>query len=577
MTATAIRHRSGILESCWGDPTAALAANEEDENCIITVVPDRRNLVLVGEVLSTPSGHAFGTAVAACFSQAMRLEARLSRAQRDFRDLIESSPDPLAILGGGLVLYANPAWCDTIAAEDRTQVPNTPVLAWVLPADRDLAAKHLRSATTAHVEVRVANVPSRWVELAAPRAVRFDGARAELLVARDVTDRRAMQEGLLVSDRMATIGLLAAGVAHEINNPLTAIVANVEVATREVALQLADANSDPWLHELRSELDDTRLAADQVRSIVRDLRVFSRSHEEAPVPVDIRRVLESSIKMATRAVKHSAVVERDYEDVPMVAATPSRLGQVFLNILVNAAQAFTEPANSRNRITVQIKQEVFFVAVSVTDNGPGIATEVLPRLFQPFVTTKPQGEGTGLGLSICQRLISALDGRIEVESSLGQGTTFRVLLPALLGDELEAATPTEEIRIRNQARSRVLVIDDEPLIGRAVGRMLSGDDVVSVQDGRLALTQLQTDTEWDLILLDLMMPGLTGMDVYNAIRNTQPNLLQLVVLMSGGTFTPESREFVDRVKNRRIEKPFDRGVLRQLLDGGDGRPHLPQS
>ncbi len=252
-------------------------------------------------------------------------------------------------------------------------------------------------------------------------------------VALDITDRKKMEEKLIQAERLASMGTLAAGVAHEINNPLTYVMANIGfVSERLPKLPIRDLSPElaAQLDELATALAEAQEGAIRVRQIVRDLRILARGDEEHYGPVDVRGVIESSISMVLNQILMKAELVRNLGDVPMVEASESRLGQVFLNLLVNAAQAINSGNVGGNKIGVSTCTDSAGRAViTVSDTGAGIPADVMSRIFDPFFTTKPLGSGTGLGLFICHGIVKALGGEITAESTLGCGTTFRIALP----------------------------------------------------------------------------------------------------------------------------------------------------
>jgi PAS domain S-box-containing protein len=395
-----------------------------------------------------------------------------------------------------------------------------------------------------------------------------------VIVARDMTEKKRTEMQLMVSDRMASVGTLAAGVAHEINNPLAAVLGNLDLALGEAEI-LSEKPEVGQINELREELQDARDCAERIRLIVRDLKLFSRAEEpDRKQPVDVERVLESTLRMAWNEIRHRARLVKEYGSIPLVTANESRLGQVFLNLVVNAAQAIPEGNAEANEIRIVTAVDAAGrVQVDVRDTGPGIPPEVLSRLFTPFFTTKPAGSGTGLGLSICQRLVKAMGGEIHVESVLGQGTLFRVLLPPAASDEIEQPSGALAPEPRVVRRGRILVVDDEPSVGQVLGRCLAKEhDVSVVERARDALALLlDTQTHFDVILCDLMMPEMTGMDLYQELeRCGAAALASRIIFLSGGAFTQRAREFLDHVPNLRIEKPF---VSRELLGLVNERIH----
>jgi signal transduction histidine kinase len=384
---------------------------------------------------------------------------------------------------------------------------------------------------------------------------------------RDVTlraERKKLQDQLLISDRMASMGTLAAGVAHEINNPLACVMANLELAQRALASRAEDPGTGE-LADVREELRDAREAVDRIRNIVRDLKVFSRSPDDERGPVDLRRVLESTVRMAWNELRYRARVVESYGDTPPVQANEARLGQVFLNLIVNAAQAMPEGHVEEHtlRITTGVDGDGR-VAIEIADTGAGMPPEVMARLFTPFFTTKPVGVGTGLGLSICQRIVTGLGGTIDVKSEVGRGTSFRIVLPAAHGEVEEPPPPAVVAPVGR--RGRVLVVDDEPMILRAVHRILSVDhDVLIVDHAAEALDRINAGERFDVILCDLMMPRITGMELHARIFAADPAQADRMVFLTGGAFTAEARGFLDAVVNLRIEKPFDPARLRELV------------
>jgi signal transduction histidine kinase len=250
-------------------------------------------------------------------------------------------------------------------------------------------------------------------------------------------EQRRMREQLMISERLAAVGTLAAGIAHEINNPLSAIVGNVALLADDIArvLEPPDQGNEPpssaldLARRIREPLADTQEAVERVRLIARDLRVFSRSDDDLRAPVDVRTVLDSAARMAAHEIRGRARMSRRYADVPPVDANEGRLGQVFLNLLVNAGQAIPKGNPDGNTIAISAGAEDERVFVEIADTGTGIPTDVLPRIFDLFYTTKPVGVGTGLGLAICHRIVTGLKGEITVDSTVGRGTTFRVSLP----------------------------------------------------------------------------------------------------------------------------------------------------
>jgi PAS domain S-box-containing protein len=502
-----------------------------------------------------------------------QLRAELSerhRQEREVTEIIEAAPYGIAIRRERRWIYVNPALANFLGYGPGELTGCDP-LTLLHPEDRARAAERIKRSEANEEPLRSQEFrflrrdgEIALLEVAPVRPVQFDGAPARLVVARDVTESKKMRARLLLADRMASIGTLAAGVAHEINNPLSYVVANVEYASqgiREIGRdrpELAAAAS-----ELGEALADARQGADRVRQIVRDLKTFSRADEVSNGPVEVRRVLESTINMAWNEIRHRARLVKDYAEIPAVSANEGRLCQVFLNLLINAAQAISEGDIDRNEIRLKTYTDAAGrAAIEVRDTGLGISPEHLSRLFDPFFTTKPVGVGTGLGLSICHGIVTELGGEIEVESRLGAGSCFRVLLPPA---PRYAAAPAPD-PAAPAARGRLLVIDDEPLVGISVRRLLAQLYEVEVAtDAPAALELLLGGAEFDVILCDLMMPEMGGADLYEALERRAPEHLSKIVFLTGGAFTPRAAAFLERVDAPKLEKPFDRDALAAIL------------
>ncbi len=394
-----------------------------------------------------------------------------------------------------------------------------------------------------------------------------------LSIIRDLTERQALQARLVHADRMAAVGTIAAGVAHEINNPLAYALTNLEVLHRSLHKIRRRIDEHPELSDVLAELesatqmlDTAREGADRVRAIVRDLKTFSRVDDLQHGPLDVRIVLDSCINMAAAELRHRARLVRDYRDVPPVDANESRLAQVFLNLLVNAAHAFPEARSDASEIVVVTRtDEQGRAVVEIADNGAGIPDELRDRIFDPFVTTKPAGEGTGLGLFISRDIVTAAGGSIDVESAFGRGTRMTVTLPAAALSAGSSAPPKRHLA-RPPRVGRLLVVDDEDSIGVSVRRALEGDfNVVIATSGREALALLDADREFDVILCDVVMPDLDGVGVYEAARALDPRLADRFVFMSGGLLASEARAFLGGLQGRLVDKPFAVDELRTVL------------
>ena len=375
-------------------------------------------------------------------------------------------------------------------------------------------------------------------------------------------ERRLMQQQLLLADRLASVGMLAAGVAHEINNPLAYVLGNVEFALNRLATHAPESGE---LVEVVQALVHVREGSERIRHITRDLRVFCHNGEDEPKrSLSVCKVMDSSISMAWNEIRHRARLTRNFERVASVVGDQNRLGQVFLNLLVNAAQALPEDRLEQNRIHVSIRAQGSSVAIEVEDNGCGMTVAQQKRVFEPFFTTKPPGVGSGIGLSICASIVREMSGEIQVESRSGQGTIFRVVLPAEERAALSTRPPQAEPRALPP--SRILVIDDEPALCAVIRRLLRHEhEVVGYTDASSALKLLQQDSAFDVVMCDIMMPHMSGIEFFAQLRNLDPELARRTLFMTGGAFTLPTRQFLASVSNPLLEKPFETAALHQII------------
>jgi CheY-like chemotaxis protein/two-component sensor histidine kinase len=382
---------------------------------------------------------------------------------------------------------------------------------------------------------------------------------------RDVSARKALEAQLVQADRLAAIGTMAAGVAHEINNPLAYLMLNLDWITRKLP---ESANDPASLESLIELLHEASRGAERVASIVRELRTFSRADAETRRRVDLAAVVRSAIKIAGHEIRHRARVWTSFEPSGFVWANESRLEQVVLNLLLNAAHAMPETPATSNEIRVQVRPDgEASVVLEVSDNGEGISPDILPRIFDPFFTTKPRGVGMGLGLSICHGIVTSLGGQITVHSAPREGTTFRVALPVTDREDVDSVRPpARPVQAPGLPRARVLVIDDEVPIANTLRDLLGGQHDVtattSVEDGLVAI---QAGQDFDVVFCDLMMPGMSGIELFEALRQSHPALAKRIVFMTGGAFTARTAQFLATAENRRVEKPFSLGLIERIV------------
>lgn len=379
---------------------------------------------------------------------------------------------------------------------------------------------------------------------------------------RDVTEARRAQARAALAERMASLGTLASSIAHEINNPLACVIGNLDFVADQQG-QNDGGSSNAIGPEQAQALEEAREGAHRIRDVVRDLRLFSSHDDERRTPLDVRKALDTAARVAGNEVRHRATLVREYGDVPPVSANERRLVQLFLHLLTSATKALRESGSGANTVLLRTTSddEGRRTVVEIVSTNTGFSPEIAAQRFVPFSTTPPPGEDAGLGLAACHGIVTAMGGELSAHSPASGGAVFRIGLPAatpLVAVEPHAAAPPDLRR----ARPRILVVDDEPMVGTVVRRILGDEnDVVAVTSGGDALAALDAD-HFDLVVCDLMMPRVSGMDLHDAISKRWPEHARRMIFATGGAFTPRAREFVDRVPNAFLDKPFTANDLR---------------
>lgn len=421
-------------------------------------------------------------------------------------------------------------------------------------------------------------------------------ARANHELERANEEIRTAQRWLVNLEKMATIGRFAAGVAHEVNNPMAFVLENLshlQACTAHIVPALrsyldgdrpgpgAVAQIEQILGDLNELIQDTIDGAVRVSDTMRQLHSFSNVTDQEAEWTNLHELIDASIMMVNSQIRYRARLERYYYDVPRVLCVPNGISQVVVNLLVNAIHAFEDGDRDHNVITVRTRPVEGGVAIEVRDTGCGIPHQHLGRILEPFFTTKPRGKGTGLGLSISAGVVEQHGGSLEVESEVGRGTLMRVVLP--VRGTLRESTRSTGARGPGEGlrRLRILLVDDEVYFLRAMRRSLGRQHDVLLAEGALdALEKLATDSAVDLVLSDLMMPDLDGVELHRRIEQTYPELARRVVFMSGGVFEERIRSYIKQAELPVLDKPFRQDeferVVANLLSAEPGEAgHAP--
>jgi len=390
-------------------------------------------------------------------------------------------------------------------------------------------------------------------------------------VGRDITERKMAEEERMqlelkaqITSRLASVGEMAAGVAHEINNPLTAVTGYAQL--------LVDREDVP--SDIRSDLEAINDSARRVAGIVRTLLAFSRQTKPQRKLADINELIESTLVLRAYhlRVNNIEVVTRLVPDVLETVVDPGQIQQVLLNLIVNAEMEM-KLAHGKGKLTITTKKSDNTIKICCQDNGPGIKPEVMDKIFDPFFTTREVGEGTGLGLSLCYGIIAEHKGKIYAESQPGKGATFIIELPIVTEVAPPKPAKPDVKKPKKAAKARILVVDDEQVVRDVVNRVLTGEGhkVDAVDNAVDALKKIESK-RYKLILVDIKMPGMNGVELYKRIKKINKSLARRVVFITGDIMGADTEKFLSETKVAHIGKPFNaeqlnREVQRALTGG----------
>ncbi|MBI4774249.1 MAG: transporter substrate-binding domain-containing protein [Deltaproteobacteria bacterium] len=513
-----------------------------------------------------------------------RIEAALRESEDKYRMLVDNALDPIFILQDEVMKFANPV---TLKLSGYTieELGRQPFTILLYPEDRErilnLYHRCLKGEDMpSNLVLRITNKKKRELSLESKQVlIQWNGRPAILIIARDVTFQRQVEEQLRHSQKMEAVGTLAGGIAHDFNNILMAIIGYSELAMDKAR------TPERGSREIEGALE----AAVRAKSLVEQILTFSRKTETKLTPLNLNGVLEQSVKMLERTIPKMIRIETKLDKtLKPVMGDAGQLNQLLLNLGSNAADAM--PQGGSLRITsgnlvpdaVTIKNRIQlepgeYAMVEVTDTGHGMDEEIIERIFDPFFTTKEVGKGTGLGLSAAFGVVKAHGGHITCSSRPGAGATFTLFLP-VLKDATVPMAETETVSCENGRGSEtVLVVDDEEAL-RDIGRKIlekNGYQVIEASTGEDALAVFETNGDRvDLVLVDLGMPGMGGLKCIEALRRIKPRLK--IVITSGYALGESEQRLVSLGKAAFVAKPYALGdllhTIRTVLDGDDQRP-----
>lgn len=519
-------------------------------------------------------------------------DTRLQQSEAFYRGVVQCTEDAVIVCDQetGECIEANPAACRLF---QYTTAEFQAIPCDALFADPSLARS--RDTTPQADQPRTFETrllrkdDSSFVADMMQNAFENGGRPLIVMIIRDISEKQRQRLQLERSQRLASVGEIAAGVAHEINNPAAFIQMNNDVISGQLdelasfyaaAKVLTDAEADPArrralealfstapdLTAIRSTANDNRQGIERIHAVSRDLRLFARTDEQAVVEEDLNAIVHVALKMLGNEVRHRALLTLDLaEDLPLFPAWSGKFSQVATNLLLNAVQSITEGNVEANEIRVTTRRESEDLVLTVEDTGDGIDEETMTHVFEPFFTTKPAELGTGLGLPLCAKIVADHGGHIDVSSTVGTGSSFRVHIP--LNNGLRVSIPPPPPPNDDIAPGRILVIDDDPGMVRAYRRMLRRHDTTVVSSGAAALALLGERDDFELILCDLMMPEVDGLQVYASLMSSAPSVAERIVFCTGGAFTTRARKFLEAVENEVVEKPLSHEDVGRLLRG----------
>jgi PAS domain S-box-containing protein len=498
-----------------------------------------------------------------------RAEEALRQSEERFRNLVENAPVGMIISNTAQHIFdVNDALLKIHGCDSKEEFLHWPVLEhYYDPKDRDRwVAKIREEGTTKDFEIRLNRKDGTifWASLSSIPQITESGEERIITVIQDINERKQaeergkqLQQELIVTNRLATVGQMAAGIAHEINNPLTGVVGFAGLLLKK------DVPED-----IKQDVNTIYEGARRIASITSRMLLFARQRQPGRTSVNINDIIETTLAMRSYEMKSSniKVTTELASDPPVTMVDAGQIQQVFLNIILNA-EIEMKNAHQGGNLTVKTEKIDNTIRISFKDDGPGIPKKNLERIFEPFFTTREVGEGTGLGLSVSYGIVTQHGGKIYAQSRLGKGATFIVELPIVTeAEQLKLAEPAARKK-KKVAGGKILVVDDEPTVGDLLNEILSGEghDVEIVKNGDDALKRLDSE-DYDVILLDIKLPGMSGIELYEHIQRTARSLASKVIFITGDVMNADTMVFIKSGQTPYVTKPFDTEQLLKSIE-----------
>ncbi len=494
-----------------------------------------------------------------------RLYQAVQSSEARYRTIFANASDMVLILDTDWRIVSGNQRSVQILNVTPDDLVGQPLQRWCLPQEWPTIAQALQRVAQGlpqppfTISLQHSAYESATIELNAQRLDADDQTRI-VCIGRDLTERRRLEQQLIQSDKLSALGQLVAGVAHELNNPLTSISGYAQLLLRNRTLN----------DEIRADLEQIRQQAERAGRIVRNLLMFAREHKPERLATQINEVIQSTLALQVYQLRvDNITVQLDLDpELPSTVADPHQLQQVLLNLITNARQAMNERGSGILTIRTRRHEAADgrYIEISISDNGVGIPAQYLDKVFNPFFTTKPVGQGTGLGLSICYGIIQEHQGQIWIESREGVGTTVFIRLPIIETSVGVPAPSSAAADTESGPQQRVLVVDDEESVLRMLQRLLGelGHQTTVVSDVDSALRELAT-RPYDLVITDLRMPQKSGFDLSEEIRRLYPHLAERIIFISGDTLSTLKPHQKEQLHGRLLSKPFSIPQLAELL------------
>lgn len=406
------------------------------------------------------------------------------------------------------------------------------------------------------------------IEMSA-KTITIDDKKFILVSMKDITSRKQLTRQHILQDRLKAISTLAAGISHEINNPAAYIYTNLYFVLDELnklKSAITDLDTLEKITLIEAALSQSLNGVERIHKIINSLKGFTYINDQENKMLNLNEIIEASIGVIGYEISERATLEKKYEvENPQLAGNPGKLQQMFTHILLNALQSIPPGHPGKNKIEIKTQQRMDGILINITDTGKGIAVGSLPEIFDLFYTTKPTGAGYGLGLSICYDIVRAHQGDINVTSTPEEGTQVSIFLPYRELEPITDSRPSPPQRV--EKKLRILIVDDEVYLLDSLKRILESEfEITTCSSALKAYESIRKNPrQFDVILTDLIMPEMSGMDLYTKIASQYPELKPSFIFMTGGIFNEKVQHFLQDVSNRCIDKPFRMDELRDLL------------